>query len=96
MLLAASHADTEVLTCLVIDLSTVVAAHDSVEIRHDLPLGNSWAPFEDDHLVELLAFGLVHIHHHDTGFGFDIGREVLLDECLSSDRQRGTQLRQER
>jgi hypothetical protein len=56
---SARHADSEVLTRLVIDLRARITPHDPVDIRYDLPLGDPRPPFDDDHFVELLALGLV-------------------------------------
>ena len=86
-LFAARHADTEVLSGLVVNLSTGVEPHDTVEIRHDLTFDNARPTFEDNHLAELFALGLVHVHHHHARFRLGVGGEMFPHESTLRDRQ---------
>jgi hypothetical protein len=86
-LFAARDANSEVLACLIINFIPRVAAHDPVEIRDDLTLLKARPSLEDDDLVELLALGLVHVHHDDTRLRLGVRREMLLHESALRDRE---------
>src|SRR5581483_3826904 len=66
--LGAGDAHTEILPLLRHGSVPPVPTDDPVGVSLDLPANALGPALEDDHLVELLSFGLVHVHHYDARF----------------------------
>ena len=66
--LGSRDADPKILACLTDVTVDHIAPHDAVGVCNDLSLLPQRPSFEDDHLVELLPLGLVHVHYDYAAF----------------------------
>ena len=78
----------EILASLVIDIDSQVTSNNPIGIGGYCCIPVAWPSFENNDLIELLSFRLVHVHHDNAGFRLCVGREMLLNERLPHNLQR--------
>jgi hypothetical protein len=80
--LCAGYAHAKVLSCLVHIGRSDVAPDNAVGIRRNLSAYYARPAFENNNLVELFSFRLVHIHDDNAAFGPSCRCEMLHHKCL--------------